>query len=105
VACAAEDDVERGLLLRGGTVAARGRGRARSRDRHRRGGGDAPLVLDLLLQLDELEDAHLPQIVEQLVDGVRHYSSSLGCSVAASSVAGSSPTTASATRSSVCDST
>src|SRR5581483_533268 len=106
VACARQDDVERGLLLgAGGAVAAGGRSGPRGRDRDRGGGGDAPLVLDLLLQLDELEDGHLPQVVEHLVNaGSSHYSapsSSLGCSVAASSVAGSASADASATGSSV----
>src|SRR5207244_252062 len=43
--------------------------------RHRDGGRrrDAPLVLDLLLQLDEIEDAHLPQLVEHLVDRARSH--------------------------------
>src|SRR5712691_2530224 len=49
-----EDDVERRLLLLGGCRSSA----AGSRDGHRSGGGDAPLVLDLLLQLDELQHGH-----------------------------------------------
>src|SRR5262249_9695993 len=62
-----DPDVEGGLLLRRGAVTAGG-GCAGRRDRDRSGGRDAPLVLDLLLQLDQLEDGHLPQLVEHLVD-------------------------------------
>src|SRR5439155_15228255 len=95
VAGAGEDDIERGLLLGSGAVAARGRSSARGGDRNRGSGRDPPLVLDLLLQLDQLEDGHLPQLIEQLVNssGCHHASSSgLGCSVAAavSSALGSS---------------
>src|SRR3954468_18081730 len=62
-----QDDVERGLLLgRGGAIAAPATGR--SRDGDRSGGGDAPLLLDLVLQLDQLEDAHAPQLLENGVD-------------------------------------
>src|SRR5581483_3821146 len=60
-----EDDVERGLLLlrrSGGTA-----GGARRGDCDRSGGGDAPLVLDLLLQLDELEHGHLSEALENAV--------------------------------------
>src|SRR5437667_1307799 len=64
---AGEDDIERRLVLCGsGAVAARrstGCG-----DRNRSSGGDTPLVLDLLLQLDQVEDRHLPELVEHLVD-------------------------------------
>src|ERR1700751_2344721 len=85
-ACLGEDDVEGRLLLGRGAVAAwRGAGR---RDRDRSGGGHAPLLLDLVLELDQLEDGHLPQLVEDLVD--RHYSSSVLSSVGVSSAAGSS---------------
>src|SRR3954471_3151268 len=49
---AREDDVEGGLLLHLGTaVACRRTGLG---DRDRSSGGDAPLLLDLVLQLDEL---------------------------------------------------
>src|SRR5262249_43553830 len=68
-----EDDVEGGLLLRRGAVAGCG---SATRGRHgdRRRGRDAPLVLDLLLQLDQLEHRHAPELLE---DGVncRHWSS------------------------------
>src|SRR6476661_6577185 len=81
-----EDDVEGRLLLgRGAVAACRGAGRC---DRDRSGGRDAPLLLDLVLELDQLEDGHLPQLVEDLVD--RHYSSSVLSSVVVSSAAGSS---------------
>src|SRR3954452_4886426 len=49
-----QDDVERRLLLgRGAAVAAPATGR--SRGAYRSGGGDAPLRLDLVLQLDQRE--------------------------------------------------
>src|SRR4051794_40262300 len=61
-----QHDVERGLLLgRGGAVATPA---GRSRDGDRSGGGDAPLLLDLVLQLDQLEDAHGPELLENGVD-------------------------------------
>src|SRR5579871_6605031 len=64
-----EDNVERRLLL--GRVAATATcGRARSRDGDRSSGGDAPLLFDLVLQLDELEYGHLPELVE---DGVNSH--------------------------------
>src|SRR5256885_4506465 len=75
-----EDDVERRLLLRWGTVATGSRG-ARRGNRDRSGGGDAPFVLDLLLQLDELEHGHLAELVEHLVGRASgHYCSSCSCS-------------------------
>src|SRR2546423_308728 len=68
---AGEDDVEGGLLLRLGRLAAGGS--AARRDGDRSGGRDAPLLLDLVLQLDQLEDGHAPELLE---DGVncRHLS-------------------------------
>ena len=68
---AGEDDVEGGLLLRLGRLAAGGCAARRNRDRS--GGRDAPLLLDLVLQLDQLEDGHAPELLE---DGVncRHLS-------------------------------
>src|SRR6266536_660629 len=68
-----QDDVERRLLLRRGRAVAR-RG---CRDRHRRCGRDAPLVLNLFLELYELEDTHRPQLLEDGLDCGRHYSSSV----------------------------
>src|SRR5581483_1252267 len=63
------DDLERGLLLaRRRAVAAARRRSAGGRDRDRSGGGDAPLLLDLVLQLDELENRHLPEVLEDRVD-------------------------------------
>src|SRR5262249_4816666 len=88
VAHRGEHDVERRLLLGGrGAVAACHRS---GRNRHRCGGGDAPRVLDLLLELDELEDAHLAEALEDLVDaaGCCHdYSSSVVASAASGSEA------------------
>src|SRR5687767_9666360 len=82
VAGARENDVELGLLLNRSAVAGGGRGGAGSGDRDRSGGGDAPLLLDLLLELDQVENGHLPELVEHLVDsGGSHYSSSLLSSV------------------------
>src|SRR5436305_9946115 len=57
-----EDDVERRLLLGRARAVAAARGRARG-DRNRSGGGDAPLLLDLVLQLDELEHCHTAQAI------------------------------------------
>src|SRR5438067_353751 len=62
LAGAGEDDVERRLLLDLGRSSATGGGHG-----DRSGGGDAPLLLDLLLQLDELEDGHLSKAVENAV--------------------------------------
>src|SRR5438552_2948468 len=62
-----EDDVERRLLL-GGRSAVAGESPARSSHCDGRRGRDAPLVLDLLLQLDQVENGHLPELVEHLVD-------------------------------------
>src|SRR5207248_689462 len=62
-----EDDVERRLLLLcRRPVSASWRRACRNCDRGC--GCDAPLVLDLLLQLDEIEHGHLPELVEHLVD-------------------------------------
>src|SRR5262249_32730846 len=72
VAGTREPDVERRLLLGRGRAVAR-RGSACRGDRDRSGGRDAPLVLDLLLQLDQLEDRHGPERVEDRVNCVRHY--------------------------------
>src|SRR6185503_11633707 len=88
-----EHHVEGGLLLRRGTVATGCRAAGR-RDRHRSGGGDAPLLLDLVLQLDQLEDAHLPKRLEDRIH-TSHYSSSVLSSVVVSSVACSSSATGS----------
>src|SRR5581483_9246218 len=62
-----EDDVEGGLLLRRRAAVARRRRDAGRHGRDRSGGGDAPLLLDLVLQLDQLEDGHAPELLE---DGV-----------------------------------
>src|SRR3954464_10060538 len=89
VADAGEDDVERRLLLGRGTRAVAARAR-RGRDCDRSGGRDAPLLLDLVLELHELEHGHLPEPLEDLVDsaGCCHpYSSSLGASAASASEA------------------
>src|SRR3954451_14803551 len=97
-----EDDVERRLLLHGGRAVAAGSGS----DCDRSGGGDAPLLLDLVLQLDQLEDGHGPELLE---DGVnsrhRHASwSSVGSWDSLAGSAGvSSAAASSAGASSACD--
>src|ERR1051326_2896843 len=84
LAGAGEDDVERRLLLGLGRSSATGGGHG-----DRSGGGDAPLLLDLLLQLDELEDGHLAQALENGVY-TSHYS--LSSSVSSVTVGSSSAT-------------
>src|SRR3954471_4935176 len=59
------------LLLRGRAVAAGDR--AARCDRDRSGGGDAPLLLDLVLELDQLEHGHAPELLENGVNSC-HYS-------------------------------
>src|SRR5207253_6699441 len=82
-----EDDVEGGLLLLGGPVSTCRGGRG---DRDRSGGGDAPLVLDLLLQLDEVENGHLPELLEHLVGRASgHYCSSSFSSESGAGASGS----------------
>ena len=88
VAGAREDDVERRLLLGRGRAVAAPPARPRRRDRDRSGGGDAPLLLDLVLELDELEHGHLPELLEHRVDCCHRYSSSLVLSVVGSSALG-----------------
>src|SRR6266700_2700293 len=61
-----QDDVERGLLLRRSLAAAGGP--AGCRDRDRSGGGDAPLLFDLVLELDQLEHGHAPELLEHRVN-------------------------------------
>ena len=56
------------LRLAGRGAGAGARHRAGGRDRDRSGGRDAPLLLDLVLQLDQLEDGHLPELLEHRVD-------------------------------------
>src|SRR6266545_2854945 len=69
VACAGEHDVERRLLLgRAGTVAGGYCDGSRS--------GHAPLLLELILELDELEHSHLPKLIDDLL-GVSCHSLSL----------------------------
>src|SRR5438067_898391 len=75
---AGEDDVERRLLLDRRATVARPRAR---RDGDRSGGGDAPLLLDLVLQLDQLEDGHGPELLEDGVDSSHYAVSSSVCSV------------------------
>src|SRR5204862_7689671 len=84
-----QNDVEGGLLLRRGTVTTCRRC-ARRGHRDRSGSRDVPLVLDLLLELDEIEHGHLPELVEHLVDATCcHYCSSSCGSVVSSAVFGS----------------
>src|SRR5712691_4938522 len=92
-----EDDVERRLFLGLGSVATGARGTRRG-NRHRSCGGDAPLVFDLLLQL---EHGHLAELVEHLVGRASgHYCSScsvsFSVSVSADSDCGSEPLVSSA---------
>src|SRR5262249_19454987 len=90
-----EHDVEGGLLLRRPRGARPPpRARAGGGPRHGSGSGDAPLLLDLVLQLDQLEDAHLPKRLEDRINTC-HYSSSVLSSVVVSSAAGSSSATGS----------
>src|SRR5438105_2072399 len=91
-----EDDVEGRLLLgRRAVAGARGGGAGR-RDGDRSGGGDAPLVLDLLLQLDEVEHGQLPELVEDLVDSCCSHSYSSVSSVSSGSVVSSAAASGSA---------
>src|SRR5918995_6367161 len=77
-----QHDVERRLLL-SSRSAVTGRSRAGSRNGHRRRRRDPPLLFDLVLQLDELEDGHLPELVEDGVDtALCHYSLSFSSSCA-----------------------
>ena len=64
------------LLLRGSGVAAGGGCRC---DRDRSGGGDAPLLLDRVLELDELEHGHLAERVEHALHIGGHSYSSSSC--------------------------
>src|SRR4029077_1230123 len=84
-----ENDVERRLLLCGSGAVARSRS---SGDGHRRCRRDAPLLLELVLQVDELEDGHPAQRLDELVR-VRfgcHYCSSPSGDSCSGSAAGSS---------------
>ena len=60
-AAALEDDGELGLLLGSGCAAASGRRSGSSSDRDR-GGLDAPLVLERLRQLDQLDNGEVGQL-------------------------------------------
>src|SRR5918994_497049 len=81
-----QHDVEGTLLLRRRRVAAAA---CRSGCRDRRCRRHAPLLFDLVLQLDELQDGHLPELAEDGVDTAGHtYSSSLAASEAVASSAG-----------------
>src|SRR6476469_1478019 len=87
VARGGEHDVEGVLLLRRrSAVPTRGR-RTRRSDRDRSGRRDAPLLLDRLLQLDELEHRHLAERVQHLCGICSHpYSSSVSAVSASVSV-------------------
>src|SRR5439155_20029286 len=66
-------------------------GAGRRGDRDRSGGRDAPLLLDLVLQLDQLEDGHAPELLEHRVDGCHLYASWVSSvSVVSASSAGAS---------------
>src|SRR5688572_4756479 len=81
-----QHDVEGTLLLRRRRVAAAA---CRSGDRDRRCRRHTPLLFDLVLQLDELQDGHLPEFAEDGVDTAGHYdSSSFAASEAVASSAG-----------------
>src|SRR4051795_2317815 len=82
--------VEGGLLLRRSRAVAAGDRAARC-DCDRSGGGDAPLLLDLVLELDQLEHGHAPELLE---DGVNscHYSLASWVSSTVSASAGASVT-------------
>src|SRR5215204_4034338 len=83
-----QHDVEGTLLLRRRRVAAAA---CRSGNRDRRCRRHAPLLFDLVLQLDELQDGHLPELAEDGVDTAGHYDSSFSAaSEASASAAGSS---------------
>src|SRR6185295_8698925 len=92
-----EDDVEGRLLLGSGPVSACGDG-AWCGDGDGSGGRDPPLVLDLLLQLDEVENGHLPELLEHLVHAASGHpyasSSSVAAGASASSPAGVSSSAA-----------
>src|SRR5919204_1058816 len=95
VAGVGEHDVEGGLLLRRRCAVAARRGRARGRHRNGSGGGDAPRLLELVLELDELKNACLAPLLDFFVDvDCCHYDSSP--SVASSSAASGSASSASA---------
>src|SRR5688500_16915054 len=88
VARGREHDVERRLLLVGGGAVARGRSRAGRGGRHRSGGGAAPLLLDLRLELDELENGHAPETFENGIHraGGHYASSSSSCAGSACAI-------------------
>src|SRR5262245_40345609 len=67
LAGAREHDVERRLLL-GRRPSAVGGRRTRGGDGNRCGRGDAPLLLDLVLELDQLEHRHAPELLEHRVN-------------------------------------
>src|SRR6478672_7020481 len=117
---AREDDVERRLLLAAAVRSSPAPGGRRG-NRDRSSSGDAPLLLDLVLQLDELENRHLPEVVENRVNRTGCHqlssfvssaassvspfsavSSALGCSVAASAVAAGSSSDVSSLTGSSC---
>src|SRR5262245_56825912 len=71
-----QHDVERRLLLGRGSAVTAGRRSAGGGNRNRRGGRHAPLLLELVLELDQVEDGHAPEFLDQLVRVcLGHYSS------------------------------
>src|SRR6266508_481456 len=87
VARTGEHDVERGLLLFRSAVTACRRPGSRGDDRGGRGSRDAPLVLDLPLELDQFEHGHLAQLVEELIYTARSHLYSASFSSSPSEVA------------------
>ena len=60
----------------GAAAAGAAAGGGRHRHGHGRGGNDAELLLDALVQVAQLEDRHLLDQVERLIDAVAVF---LGC--------------------------
>src|SRR6266516_1118717 len=73
VAGAGKNDVEGGLLLLCRRAVAAGSRGTRCRHRDRSGRAHAPLLLELVLELHEIEDGHAPELLDELVGiSLRH---------------------------------